>query len=131
MVFAAQHYTIYTERRRAPRWAFISRIFYQLENDTMVRESQSVNISTTGMYFQTPKLLTENIRIKMKIFLSDEAVIRVGGLVIWSRGENGRCQAAIQFSDISSATQDLINAHAFDRALENFPKYWFRGWKLK
>lgn len=130
MVIAA-HNNIYVERRQSARWALVSRIFYQLENDTTIRESQSVNISTMGMCFTTPELLQENIRIKMNIFLSDEAVIPVRGLVIWSRCENGRYQAAIRFSDISEETQDLIIAHAFDRSVEASSKYWFRGWNRK
>ena len=128
----AIHHNTYTQRRQAPRWAFISRIFYQMENDTVVRESQSVNISTAGMCFTTPRLIAENTRVKMKLFLSDKTVVRVDGLVVWSRcDKNGRYQAAIQFSDIAPETQDLILAHAFDKSLEGSAKYWFRGWNTK
>src|SRR3990167_7975038 len=103
----ATHHATYLERRRAPRWALVSRIFYQLDRDTTIRESQSVNISTTGLCFTTPELLTENTRIKLKIFLSDEAVLRVEGVVVWSRSENSRHQAAIRFTDVQPETQDL------------------------
>jgi c-di-GMP-binding flagellar brake protein YcgR len=119
------------ERRRCPRWALMSRIFYQLENDDTIRESKSVNISATGMCFTTPTLLQEDTRIKMKIFLSDVAVLRVSGLVIWSRSEDGRHMAAIRFSDIDAETQDLILSHAYERNKQDMTHYWFQGWSMK
>ena len=83
------------------------------------------------MCFNTPALLPENTRIKMKIFLSDVAVLHVGGLVIWSRSEDGRHLAAIRFSDISAETQDLILKHAYERNRQDMTHYWFQGWNMK
>ena len=123
------------ERRNFPRWAMVSRIFYQMGNDTTIHESQSVNISATGICFTTPELMPENIRIKMKIFLSDEAVIPVSGQIIWSKSENGdgrpSHQAAIRFSDISPRAQELILEHAFEVKKQDMVKYWFQGWEKK
>jgi c-di-GMP-binding flagellar brake protein YcgR len=129
VISAAHNYTnTYTEKRHCPRWAVVSRIFYQLNGDTTIHESQSVNISATGICFTTPELLSENTRIKMNIFISGERVLPVGGQVIWSKSENGRHQAAIRFSDISSRSQEMILEHAFEMKKEDMVNYWFQGW---
>lgn len=134
MVMSATYNNIntYTEKRHCPRWAVVSRIFYQLNGDTTIHERQSVNISATGICFTTPELLYENTRIKMRIFISDENVLPVGGQVIWSRSENGdgrpSYQAAIRFSDISPETQEMILAHAFEVKRQDVVNYWFQGW---
>lgn len=134
MVISAAH-PILAERRHCPRWAVVSRIFYQLNDDTTIHESQSVNISATGICFTTPELLYENTRIKMRIFISDEKVLRVGGQVIWSRSEsgNGRSsyQAAVRFSDLTPESQAMILDHAFASKREDVVNYWFQGWDRK
>ncbi len=119
------------DKRYVPRWIVQNRVLYRRHPETFYREGFSRDISSDGACICLDELLSQECKLIMALFLSDDLAVHVCGKVIWIRPFGERNLTGISFENVTGKVQELILKHAFDLQKEALSKHWFDGWDSK
>ncbi len=116
------------EKRQAPRWEIDGRVWYQLENETEIKEAKALNLTCTGIGICSTGDLAPLQKIKITFFLNLQQPLSVKGTACWSKKSGHEIFAGITFNNPHHETQNLILQYALDLNRKEVIKHWFKGW---
>lgn len=116
------------EKRYIPRWSANQRVLYQKENETVFQECRSRDIHSEGACICPSEDLSPHQNLNLKIYLSEDVVVRAQGKVLWVKNHASPKVAGLQFNNVSQNTQDMILEYAFNCNKAALIKHWFKGW---
>ncbi|MFP4472755.1 MAG: PilZ domain-containing protein [Candidatus Omnitrophota bacterium] len=117
------------DKRYLPRWQVSSPVYFRPEEDPRESTAETVDLSCAGACLKTDKVLLPGQRISMRILLSKERELEIGGRVVWNRiASQGRRFAGVSFTGAGLQEQEILLNHAFEIRPQDLRQHWFAGW---
>ena len=116
------------DKRYLPRWQVNNRVVCTLQGDPRAHEAVSRDLNCMGVSITTNTNFTVKQKAKLKIYLSDDAIVKVDGHVIWTHAAEDHWLLGILFENISREAQDLLLQYAYEIKKSDVVKHWFTGW---
>lgn len=101
------------EKRFMPRWEVTRRALCQPLDAHQPLECLTQDITPTGGCLIAPAPIPTDKKLKLSIFLADDAAVQVKGQAVWRKKTPKGTLTGILFDKTSKKTQELILKHAF------------------
>lgn len=103
------------ERRRSPRISH--KVSLTVKTDSFDLVSESLNLSSSGVYCQTDTLIPAMTKVNILLVLSDNSKLRCKGVVVRcekSKKASAKFDTAIFFNEISSRDSEYLLSYIQD-----------------
>ena len=120
-----------SDKRYLPRWQVNNRVILTVQGETLSHEGISRDVNSTGASLTTKTNLASKQKVKLKIYLSEDTIVKVEGRIIWNHPEGDGYLLGINFENLSRESQDILLQYAYEIKKDDIVKHWFTGWAEK
>ena len=119
------------DKRYLPRWQVNNRVSCTLLGERHSHAGVSRDLNCMGMSFISETRFLPNQKVKLKIHLSEDTVVKVEGYIVWTRSAGDGFASGILFENLSLEAQDLLLQYAYEIKKDDVVDHWFTGWSKK
>ena len=118
-----------TDKRYLPRWQVNNRVVLTLAGES--HEGVSRDLNSTGASIKTQANLATKQKVKLKLYLSEETIVKIEGQIVWNHPEEKGYLLGINFENLNREAQDILLQYAYEIKKDDIVKHWFTGWSKK
>ncbi len=126
-----QEISVKQDKRYLPRWQVNNRVLCTPQGEHRSYEAVSRDLNCMGICITTTADFSMNQKLKLKIHISDDTIVKIEGRVVWIHSSKDDELMGIAFENINQDTQELLLQYAYEIKKNDIIKHWFTGWEDK